>query len=56
MGGKAAADAQRIVDMVFGFHPDFTLSAEPDRPRAPSLQTNQFSNPFPFLEQNCVRM
>jgi antirestriction protein ArdC len=27
---RAAADAQRIVDMVLGFHPDF--AAQPDRP------------------------
>lgn len=34
---RAAADAQRIVDMVRGFHPDFALKAEnhPDRPRVP---------------------
>jgi antirestriction protein ArdC len=34
---RAAADAQKIVDMVLGFHPDFSarLDTQPDRPRGP---------------------
>ena len=36
----AAADAQRIIDMVLGFHPDFAAHVEdlPDRPRGPPDQ------------------
>jgi antirestriction protein ArdC len=30
---RAAADAQRIVDMVLGFHPDFAARLEPERPK-----------------------
>ena len=29
---RAAADAQRIVDMVLGFHPEFAAAILPDRP------------------------
>jgi antirestriction protein ArdC len=29
---RAAADAQRIVDMVLGFHPEFAVMSQPDRP------------------------
>lgn len=34
---RAAADAQTIVDMVLGFHPDFAarMEAQPDRPSGP---------------------
>ena len=35
---RAAADAQRIVDMVLGFHPDF-IAFRPDRPCAPATAT-----------------
>ncbi|MBZ5673684.1 MAG: ssDNA-binding domain-containing protein [Acidobacteriia bacterium] len=39
----AAADAQRIVDMVLGFHPDFAASVEPQpvRPSEPTAQQSQ---------------
>jgi antirestriction protein ArdC len=30
---RAAADAQRIADMVLGFHPDYTAQVEPDLER-----------------------
>lgn len=30
---RAAADAQRIVDMVLGFHPDLAANNKPDRPQ-----------------------
>jgi antirestriction protein ArdC len=36
---RAAADAQRIVDMVLGFHPAF--GPQPDRPRAPPAEFPQ---------------
>jgi hypothetical protein len=29
---RAAAEAQRIVDMVLGFHPDFAVAHQPERP------------------------
>jgi len=41
---RAAADAQPIVDMVLGFHPDFAATAapQPDRPHgSPVLQFNK---------------
>jgi antirestriction protein ArdC len=39
---RAAADAQRIVDMLMGFHPEFAARypAQPDRPY-PRLEQNQ---------------
>ena len=40
---RAAADAQKIVDMVLGFHPDFAAQAQPqpDRPHGSTDQPEQ---------------
>jgi antirestriction protein ArdC len=44
---RAAADAQHIVDMVLGFHPDFALkvAAQPDRPRGPPMAAAEVPRP-----------
>jgi antirestriction protein ArdC len=39
---RAAADAQEIVDMMLGFHPEFVAQLEPLRPEAaPALITSE---------------
>jgi antirestriction protein ArdC len=44
---RAAADAQRIVDMVLGFHPDFAarVDAHPDRPRGLPISQSEATRP-----------
>jgi antirestriction protein ArdC len=38
---RAAADAQKIVDMVLGFHPNFAATSEPERPTQQQIATGQ---------------
>jgi antirestriction protein ArdC len=33
---RAAADAQKIVDLILSYHPDFAAKHQPDRPTSPS--------------------
>ena len=45
---RAAADAQRIVDMVLGFHPDFAMAHAPERPD--TLPTSRHPKPEIVLD------
>jgi antirestriction protein ArdC len=47
---RTAADAQRIVDMVLGFHPDFVVKPEPHRPTLTEVR------PFDAEDQHGLRL
>ena len=40
---RAAGDAQRIVDMVLAYHPEYAASIQPDRPLGPPVQMETHS-------------
>jgi antirestriction protein ArdC len=44
---RAAADAQRIVDMILGFHPDYAAQMEIKAAERPSIQRQSQQEPMP---------